>query len=316
MSQPARSLSIALAASQVFITFETAVASQQVLRGKTPEEAVKLVGLVHNLCAQAHRAAACAATGLPVAREAAPAVMLEILREHLVVLCRSAPPLLGLPPVALPIAFSRLGAAFAPEGAPMRDSLSRVVFGVPSGAVFSVEAIKNGSILGPFFRALAAHEQALGLEARDIALPSDPTFFARIARDEGFMRPEGCGPLSERLLGRLFEAHRLFAAFGTPAEEDYAPRLVQAGVAKIAAARGMLVHRASLEDGVISAYAIETPTAAMLDAAGPLQAFLEGLAQAPQADEALLRLALLAFDPCVPYALALHDAPSRRMADA
>lgn len=303
MNTPARSLHIALANAQVSITFETAVASETVLRGKSPEQAVKLVGLVHNLCGEAHRAAARAALGLAPAPGAASAVMLEILREHLVVLCRSAPPLLGLEPISSPVAFSRLGAAFAPGGASMRESFSRAFFGAPPGAAFSWDAVLSGARLGPFFWTLAQREAAIGLKARDISLASDPSFFARIAQDPDFVRPGDVGPLSERLLGRLFEVHKLCAAFGTAQEWAYAPRLIPPGGASIAAARGTLMHHAALEDGTIKDYAIATPTAAMLGERGPLACFLDGIAQAPQADLGWLKLALLSFDPCVPYSV-------------
>lgn len=298
MTAPARTISLALAQSDVTITFESAVASGRVMLGKTPDEAVRLVGLVHNLCAHAHRAACRAATGLSVPEDAAGEVMLEILREHLVILCRSAPPLLGLAPMSLPVAFSRLGAAFAPGGASLLDTLFRALLGAAPGANFSPSTVLSAPLIGPLFQTLAEQEKALGLHARDFALPCDPTFFARVARAPDFAMPADAGPLSERLMGRIYEVHRILT--GQDAQ-DYAPRVLQPGVARVAAARGTLVHRAQLEGGVIAAYAIETPTDLMLSDAAPLACFLEGLARAPGADEALIRLALLAFDPCVPF---------------
>lgn len=316
MSPPARCLRIPLTASEVSITFEDAMASERMLLGKSPEQAVKLVGLIHNLCGEAHRAAARAVLGLAPAQGTAALVMMEILREHLVILCRSAPPLLGLEPVSSPIAFSRLGAAFAPGGASMRESFSRALFGVAPGAAFSVEAVLSGSRLGPFFQALAAREAALGLKAGDVLISSDPSFFARVAQDAGFTHPDTCGPVGERLLGRLYEVHKLCAAFGTAEEWTYVPQHHAAGHVAIAAARGTLVHRARLENDVIAAYAIETPTAAMLGEAGALACFLRAIALAPAADEAMLRLGLLAFDPCVPYAVQGAPQPVREVSHA
>lgn len=310
MTNAPHSLAIDLAQTRVTITFAPAMASARVLEGKTPSEALRLVGLVHNLCAEAHRAACALACGLPPSPDSARAVMAEILREHLLVLCRTAPPLLGLHPVALPVAFSRLGAALAPGGEALRELLARALFGFAPGAPFRFEAVLNSSALAPFFAALAAREKALGLFARDVSLPADPTFFARVARDAGFVAPGDCGPLSERLMARLYEAHLLLT--GEAAAAAYAPRLVQPHVAQVAAARGTLTHRATLEDGRITAYAIETPTAAMLDACGPLAAFLDALAQPAASDEAILQLGLCAFDPCLPHEVSVE----RRLADA
>lgn len=309
MSQAPHSLAVDLAGERVTITFAPAMASARVLEGKTPSEALRLVALVHNLCAEAHRAACALACGLPASPDAARAVMAEIIREHLVVLCRTAPPLLGMEAVALPLAFSRLGAALAPGGEALRDLLARALFGFAPGASFSFDAVMKGSVLAPFFAALAAREKALGLFARDVALPADPTFFARVERDNGFETPADCGPLSERLLGRLYEVHLLLSADAATLGA-YAPRLVQPQVAQVAAARGTLTHRATLEDGRIAAYAIETPTAAMLDACGPLAAFLEALAQPAGADEALIKLGLCAFDPCLPFEVSVARRPA------
>lgn len=315
-------LRLSLPGSEVTITFEPAVASARILSGKTPAEVIRLVGIIHNLCGEAHRAAATAATGLPVSPEVARAVMLEILREHLVILCRSAPPLLGLPAVALPLAFSRLGAAFVPGGDPMRESLSRALFGSSSGTIFphALASLPHGvasdSLLAPFFARLAAREQEMGLVASPDAAAGDPTFFARVAPALAAHLPEDCGPLRARLLGRLHEVGTIMNAFGTAAEGDYLPELIAPGVARIAAARGMLVHRATLAGEIVAAYAIETPTTAMLAPQGPLARFLGAIAQGAGADAAMLRLGLLAFDPCVPHALTTQRTNEQEMAHA
>ncbi|MCA0407298.1 MAG: hypothetical protein LCH39_14240 [Proteobacteria bacterium] len=316
MSIAAQALDFTIAGSEVRITFEAPVASQHVLIGKTPEEVVRLVGLIHNLCAEAHRAAARTALGLPAQIEAAPAVLVEILREHLMILTRAAPPLLGLELVALPVAFARFAAAFAPGGEALRDALALALFGAPFDAPFSFREVMRHSLLAPLFVALAEREAALKLEAVDIALPSDPSFFPRIAQDPGFDRLAGLGPLLERLLGRLYEVHVILRAMGTPEDARYAPRLTQPGVACVAAARGTLTHRVRLEDGRVAAYAIETPTGAMLGKDGPLAVLLAALSRAPGADEALIRLGLLAFDPCVAHAVSSRPKATRRMADA
>lgn len=316
MSIAAQALDFTIAGREVRVTFDAPVASQQVLIGKTPEEAVRLVGLIHNLCAEAHRAAARTALGLPASTQSTPAVLIEILREHLMILTRAVPPLLGLEPVALPVAHARLGAVFAPGGEALRDTLALALFGAPLDEPFAFRQVMRHSRLAPLFIALAEREAASGLEGLDIPLPGDPTFFPRIAQDPGFDRLIGLGPLFERLLGRLYEAFVVMRAFGVAAAERYAPRLIQPGVARVNAARGFLTHRAVVEIGQVAGYAIETPTAAMLGDEGPLAAFLAALARARGADEALIQLGLLAFDPCVAHKLSPETATRRRMANA
>lgn len=311
-----RSINVALAGAEAVVAFEPVIAGQRLLLGKTPEAAVALVGLVHNLCPEAHRAACRAATGLEVSTESARGVMLEILREHLFVLCRSAPPLLGLEPVSLPVPFSRLDTVAAPAGRALRDRLGKALFGELAGADFNAAVSKSGSPLAPFFGALDARERAAGLRARDIVLPSDPSFYARVKRDRRFVLPKDCGPVSARMLARLYEVQRLLAAFGRGEETGYGPKVDETGGARVEAARGQLVHRATVRGGAIVAYAIETPTAAMLEADGPLGNFLNAVARPETADEALVRLALLAFGPCLAYTVNIREGVCRRLANA
>ncbi len=329
MPGPGRILRFTLRAGMVEVAFAGAVASSRLLLGRTPQEAVALIGLVHNLCAQAHRAVAAAACGLPLAETVGRGVMIEILREHLIVLCRAAPPLLGLSPLPLPPGIPQLEASLAaPEAKAellarclvrssvrsLARSLARSLFEADAAAPFCLEMAPRAGLLAPFFAALAAGEVASGLAGRRFALGRDPTFFARISGEPDFVPPTGLGPLSERLLGRLYEVHRLIGALGTPAEAAYAPEITAPGTARIAAARGRLAHSVVVAGGGITAYSIETPTALMLAPGGALESFMAALAEAPGASEAILRLGLLAFDPCLAHRIS--RSPERSLADA
>lgn len=70
------------------------------LAGKTPQEAVETLGLVYNMCPEAHRAAARAALGLAQPQDVAERLALERLRETAQPLLRDWAELLGDPPFA------------------------------------------------------------------------------------------------------------------------------------------------------------------------------------------------------------------------
>ncbi len=78
------------------------------------------------------------------------------------------------------------------------------------------------------------------------------------------------------------------------------------GLARVQAARGMLVHRLTLEDGRVADYRILAPTEWNFH---PLGAAALGLASLPAGDEATLRrlagLFITALDPCVAYDISI-----------
>jgi hypothetical protein len=78
------------------------------------------------------------------------------------------------------------------------------------------------------------------------------------------------------------------------------------GLARVQAARGLLVHRLTLEDGRVADYRILAPTEWNFH---PLGAAALGLASLPAGDEATLRrlagLFITALDPCVAYDISI-----------
>lgn len=90
-------MTLPLAEGRVEIRFAPEPATGRLVTGRAPEEAVRLIGLAHNLCAEAHRATARAALGLAQPEGAGETIALETLRTHLFALARTAPAAIGLP---------------------------------------------------------------------------------------------------------------------------------------------------------------------------------------------------------------------------
>lgn len=298
---------IPLAHGRAEVVFAPEAATAWILRGKTPQEAVRLVGLVHNLCGAAHRAAASAALGLPVQPEMTRETLLEILRGHLVILARSAPAVLG---VESPLPGGLLGALGRPGMAgDLARKLPRLAAAIAGSArAFDLQALlAPGAAFADFLRACLMLEAQSGLFWPDFETEiPDPSFFARIAGDRRFMVPDSFGPVSRRFIGRIFEMLDLIATFGTPREVMLAAQSPVPGEGSVRAGRGQLTHRATVVEGRIAAYAIETPTAAMLAHGGALHVFLRMLGRHADLDPRLLRLAVLAFDPCLPHRVDFH----------
>lgn len=301
---------IPLAIGRAEVVFAPEAATAWILHGKTPEEAVRLVGLVHNLCGSAHRAAACAALGLPVRPEMTRETLLEILRGHLVILARTAPMVLG---VEAPLPGGLLGALGRPGmTGDVARKLPRLAAAISSktsnGKTFDLQALlAPGAAFADFLRACLMLEAQSGLFWPDFETDiPDPSFFARVAGDRRFMVPDAFGPVSRRFLGRIFEMLDLIAMLGTPREAMLAAQSPSPGEATVRAGRGQLTHRATVVEGRIAAYAIETPTTAMLAQDGALHVFLRMLGRRPDLDPRLIRLAVLAFDPCLPHRIDFH----------
>lgn len=308
---------IPLANGRAEVVFAPEAATAWILHGKTAEEAVRLVGLVHNLCGAAHRAAASAALGLPVRPEMTRETLLEILRGHLVILARTAPAILG---VESPLPGGLLGALGRPGMAgDVARKLPRLATAISGGGKIFNGKIFNGKTFGlqallapgaafaDFLRACLMLEAQSGLFWPDFETDiPDPSFFARVTEDRRFGVPDAFGPVSRRFLGRIFEMLDLIAMLGTPREAMLAAQSPSPGEATVQAGRGRLTHRATVVDGRIAAYAIETPTTAMLAHGGALHVFLRMLGRRPDLDPRLIRLAVLAFDPCLPHRIDFH----------
>lgn len=124
--------------------------------------------------------------------------------------------------------------------------------------------------------------------------------------------------LLTRLVARLTEVarmpdclRRMFVQADGPAEDrpietDVVPRA--GGLAQVQAARGLLIHRLQLKQGLVESYRIVAPTEWNFHPRGVLAASLRQLSAE---DDALLRqqaeLLIKAIDPCVQYQLIISN---------
>ncbi|MBL8572231.1 MAG: hypothetical protein JNM13_01005 [Hyphomicrobiaceae bacterium] len=286
----------------VRLTFRREAATGGLLIGKAPAAAVEIVALVHNLCAAAHRGAARAALRLdpvPLDTRANAAELAAAHLMHLLVFTRAT---LGLAAVAPPVRLGDLARLLTPTTDAARAEARRLrlwLAGEPGG--FDPD---NADTALPAadtpVRALLAAVAAIETMTDGPVQPSSPRdWFCRVAGLDAIAsaRAVGLGAVGLRLYGRMIEAVRALDALADDRDlEAFAPRAPAPGLGEAPAARGLLRHRAEIADGVVAAYAVDTPTAAMF--AGELAAFLARLGGD---DDRLIRLAIQTFDPCVPH---------------
>lgn len=268
---------------------------ERLLVGRTPDQALRLVVLLHNLCPTAHRLAALLALGRQPWPDDERLLAQEILGEHALVMLRDWPVALGL----------------SPDGAALRGladltpdrlrRLSQDLFGMPADRFLLIDdlaAMTAPAVPVHLFRTVADWP----IPAGDGPAGTDPTFFPRCADDPLIASEQARGgvTLALRMLARLREAARLIVELTTG---HHAPRFRAGadGVGVVEAARGRLIHRVRVEGGIIQAYTIETPTGAMAGPDGFLQHLLTAALAAPAGlREKVLAIALSAADPCLP----------------
>ncbi|MBL9056027.1 MAG: HupK protein [Rhodobacteraceae bacterium] len=251
------------------------------LAGRPAAEAAAMLPRLFNLCRMAQGVAARAALGL--APEVSDAdLRAEVLREHLVALCVTLPPLLCRAPGRLP-AGDVAGTLFGR--------------GLPKGLNGLAEWLAQGAGCAPLVAALRdALQPGEGVIA---PLPLPPAPFApglwensAAARraDHPLLRAvegtHGRGPLW-RLLGRLADAEAVLAG-------DLPEVRVKNGVAIAPAARGQYALRIDTAGGLVTGLQRRTPTDHLLAPGGALEQALA--ASRP----ALAPLIIALHDPCVP----------------
>ncbi len=320
------------------------------LRGKTPEQAARMVPLLFSLCGGAQGVAArlallAAQGGEPDAHqlaEWAAEVRREAAREHLWHLMLAWPPLCGLDKPEREYAECRrhlLKAESEEEhAAVLADILAAELLGMPPADWLNLgsqdwDAWRDGSpslgakllrcagditgaapaLLSPRLLPMTGAADWLPLErqiatADYCAVPTwhgEPRETGALARCA--MHPR-VSPLIEaghnveaRLLARMVElAH--WACGETGAARDWADavRCEQGtGLARVETARGTLLHRVRVADGLIAAYAAVAPTEWNFH---PRGAYAREAAQLTADGDALLRQAerlALSLDPCV-----------------
>lgn len=289
------------------------------LVGRTPEEAARLAPLVFNLCGAAHAFAARSALGLPAAADAE-TMARETVRDHALALLHTVPVALGM--------------------APDRAALARLAR--PDGAAFHAALVGDGSDLSAFSpaaleawlaeaptptaRAFARIRTADPAEGR-VHLPelSADVLAATLARPpaaigshretsalgrvaatplvSAMLASEGPS-LFVRLLARLVDG----LAHLSPGSLAHLPgTALPAGIAP--AARGLLGHRADVQDGRVAAYRILSPSAWNLAPGGLLERAFAALSPGWRT-RWLAPLLVCAINPCVPVTLSFAAEPA------
>lgn len=265
----------------------------RLLVGRRPDEALRLVTLLHNLCPTAHRLAATLALGRQPLPNDVRLLAQEILVEHTFVMLRDWPVALGLAPdhVAL--------RGLADLSMDRLVRLESDLFGMPADQflrIDDVEAVASAAAPVSMFQVVVQWP----IPAEQSPVAADPTFFSRCVDDPVIAARAGAGvTLALRMLARLREAARLIVELATDRPSARFHQGPQ-GTGVVEAARGRLVHRVRMQGEIIREYAIDTPTAAMTGTDGFLQRLLTtALAAPPALREKVLAIALSSADPCL-----------------
>ena len=273
--------------------------AEALLLGRTPGDAVELLGRLFNLCRHAQEAAARLAFGLPAPVK--DGIGSEILRDTLFRLFIGLPRAMGQATVPLPLGW---------QDDPKRAALA--LFGpslrFPSTWPEFKDWLGGGAGLSPLVAALAgtfapgeAAARALPFASGDDA-PCENSAAMRHAGHSVMARIEadhGRGPLW-RTVARLLDADACCQGW------QPAARLVAPGLAEAPSARGLYRIGVSVRDGRVTAIRRRTPTD---DFCHPDGAMLSALAALPLAKRHLAPLVVECFDPCMPWAV-------QEMADA
>jgi hypothetical protein len=279
----------------------------QIFHGQAPEAVVKTVPCLYTICAHAQKAAAQAALAV-AADDERPAtddagLWVELLHENLWRLLLDWPPALGLPPAKeafIAWRATRLGGNCADE---TKGLLANTLSGLAEKCLAKlVDRIPEEVPLG-------CDRQ---VHATATPPPLTPGEWLAGWQEAGAAQLAPIAPTSIRAAyhGRVAEVERAAAALaaGTPY-----PIAVAGGngwgVAQMATARGVLTHAVQLAAGKVVNYRVWAPTDAFFADAFALSGLLVGRRFAsPDEARRALDQAILALDPCVPYALELNDA--------
>lgn len=253
--------------------------------GRPVAEVAALLPRLFNLCREAQGLAARLSLGLAVGGETA-ALADEVLRDHLLRLAVTLPPLMGLP--VRGIAGDPLVVLFGPgRGLPVDLGGLRSWVAAGAGAATLVDAVARSFASGeavvdlPLLDAdtalslVAVENSAAGRQA------GHPLLRAVAAR-------QGRGPLW-RVLGMLADAEAAVAG-RLPAP------VVSGGVARVAAARGSYALRLCQAGGMVTRIDRVTPTDHLLVPGGALE---RALAALPVAKRHLAPVVAALHDPCM-----------------
>lgn len=253
--------------------------------GRPVEEVVALLPRLFNLCRVAQGTAAQLSLGLSGGPDAA-ALAGEVLRDHLLRLAVTLPPLMGLP--VRGIAGDPLAVLFGPGRGLSVDLMGlRVWMAAGEGAASLVAAVAREFAPGeaavdlPFVEAATALSLVPVENSAAARQAGHPLLRAVAAR-------QGRGPLW-RVLGMLADAEAAVAG-RLPAP------WVAGGVARVAAARGTYALRLCQAGGMVTRIDRVTPTDHLLVPGGALERALSAL---PVAKRHLAPVVAALHDPCM-----------------
>lgn len=300
--------------------------TSRLLPGRTPDEALALLGRLYAVCGHAQRAAAelalCAALGrAPAAGR--PAELLcactsEAVQEHLWRLLVDWPKKLGLSPQQDRFAhwYRRCSVADGSWPADLLAELAADWLACPVADLETWSDLRTCDAwseraeptLAPLFRQL---HSAAAVPARAGAAPAaDETGpVAQHAEHPWVSALLGAGrEIEARVAARLVGLVALAGNFASGCDPDReldfdadAPGAGR-GRAVVTTARGLLVHEVEVEAGRIASYRIQTPTDRNFASDGAYVAHVEGVPAGTAAAAARCAdLWALALDPCVPY---------------
>jgi hypothetical protein len=318
----------------------------KVLAGRTPAEALGLLGRLYSVCGQAQRAAAelalAAASGAPLAPgrhvELEEAVARECVTEHLWRLLVDWPRKLGVAgaPDRFAYWYRRIAAGDTHWPRELGAELTTAWLGREPARLedwctldaYDATLRTAGSPFAALFAALHVAERGAppgtagagsmvgGTHGGALAAARETGAFVQHGEHPWLAALQSAGRgLEARVGARIVALARLLDALAGPGtigaevDLDAESPVDRCGRAAVTTARGVLVHDATLVAGRIARYGIRTPTECNFATEGAYRALL---AKRPAVDPAAaVRLAdlwALALDPCVPYTVRTADA--------
>lgn len=306
--------------------------TSRLLPGRTPDEALALLGRLYAVCGHAQRAAAELALGAALGCPPTPARHAELVsgcvseaaQEHLWRLLVDWPKKLGMTVRQERFThwYRRCASADRDWAADLLAELSAEWLGVPAAEIddwidlraFDAWAERSGPELAPLFRRLRTSPELRATAARPHAVDETGPVVQHAEHPWIAALLAAGRPVEARVAARLVGLVALagnVANRGDPdceTEFDADAPAPGRGTAVVTTARGLLVHEVSVGAGRIERYGIHTPTDCNFAARGAYVAHVEGR---PVADAgAAVRLAdlwALALDPCVPYRIELAE---------
>lgn len=193
--------------------------------------------------------------------------------------------------------------------------------GLASGWLAAVRGCQAGADAGSAVRRLALPDARDLVDRFATRIAADDTYAARPTLDGepaetgAWARRAGPDPVAapgtveHRLLARLAELARIVPEIrGLAAGQQYRSRCVTApvgdgvGIAAVETARGVLIHRAAVDHGMVAGYRIVAPTEWTFHPQGALARGLTGITVANEgAALHSATLYALTLDPCVPF---------------